>query len=193
MPGSANTVSMITLPPSRAAMRMDRSVTVETMEFEGTSGGGVVKITVTGQKQVTKVELQPEAVDPDDIEMLQDLILTATNEALKKVDEYSGVHTADDNKVMRRVKRAFGLGMERIIAAPALIYPAALVDAAVGLAEPVDNFVLFHRKLKDKAVALLALERESAPIGRFNFLYDRACIYRLAQSEFLDHNTTPVF
>ncbi|MBQ1367172.1 MAG: YbaB/EbfC family nucleoid-associated protein [Firmicutes bacterium] len=62
---------------------------LETMEFEGTSGGGVVKITVTGQKQVTKVELQPEAVDPDDIEMLQDLILTATNEALKKVDEYS--------------------------------------------------------------------------------------------------------
>ena len=62
---------------------------LETMEFEGTSGGGVVKVTVTGQKLVTKVELQPEAVDPDDIEMLQDLILTATNEALKKVDEYS--------------------------------------------------------------------------------------------------------
>ncbi len=62
---------------------------LETMEFEATSGGGVVKVTVSGQKQVLKVELQPEVVDPDDIEMLQDLILTATNEALKKVDEYS--------------------------------------------------------------------------------------------------------
>ena len=78
----------------RIAQRLQRQMEeaqkeLETMEFEGTSGGGVVKITVTGQKQVTKVELQPEAVDPDDIEMLQDLILTATNEALKKVDEYS--------------------------------------------------------------------------------------------------------
>ena len=60
---------------------------LETMEFEATSGGGVVKVTVSGQKQVLKVELQPEVVDPDDIEMLQDLIMAAVNEALRKEAE----------------------------------------------------------------------------------------------------------
>ena len=74
---------------------------LETMEFEGTSGGGVVKITVTGQKQVTKVELQPEAVDPDDIEMLEDLIVAATNEALRKVEE-------ETNDVMSKLTGGFG-------------------------------------------------------------------------------------
>ena len=54
---------------------------------EGTAGGGVVKVTATGQKQITNVEIHPEAVDPDDVEMLQDLVLAAVNDALGKADE----------------------------------------------------------------------------------------------------------
>jgi nucleoid-associated protein EbfC len=53
----------------------------------GTAGGGMVTVIVTGHKEVVDVQIKPEAVDPDDIEMLQDLVLAATNDALKKVEE----------------------------------------------------------------------------------------------------------
>ena len=55
-------------------------------EFESTAGGGAVSVKVTGEKLVKEITLKPEIVDPDDIEMLQDLILTCINDALKKVD-----------------------------------------------------------------------------------------------------------
>jgi len=54
---------------------------------DGTSGGGMVKVTMNGQKMVIAVEIKPEAIDLDDIEMLQDLVLAATNDAIKKMDE----------------------------------------------------------------------------------------------------------
>ncbi|MDP4155771.1 MAG: YbaB/EbfC family nucleoid-associated protein [Bacillota bacterium] len=55
--------------------------------IEGTAGGGMVTVIVTGHKEVVDVKINPEAVDPEDVEMLQDLILAATNDALKKADE----------------------------------------------------------------------------------------------------------
>ena len=55
-------------------------------EFESTAGGGAVSVKVTGEKLVKEIKLKPEVVDPDDVEMLQDLILTCVNDALKKVD-----------------------------------------------------------------------------------------------------------
>lgn len=58
-------------------------------EIEGTAGGNMVKVTVNGNKELTKVTLERDVVDPDDIEMLQDLILTATNDAIKRVDTMS--------------------------------------------------------------------------------------------------------
>lgn len=58
--------------------------------FEGTAGGGVVSVTVNGQKKVTAVVIKPEAVDPDDVEMLQDLVLAATNDAMTKAEETAG-------------------------------------------------------------------------------------------------------
>jgi len=54
---------------------------------EGTAGGGVVSVVMTGQKTVKSVTIKPEAVDPDDVEMLQDLVLTAVNDALTKAEE----------------------------------------------------------------------------------------------------------
>ena len=58
-----------------------------TKEFDSTAGGGAVYIKVTGNKVIKEIKIKKEVVDPDDVEMLQDLILTATNEALRKVDE----------------------------------------------------------------------------------------------------------
>jgi nucleoid-associated protein EbfC len=55
-----------------------------TVTTEGTSGGGAVKVTVNGNQELTKVEIRPEAVDPEDIEMLQDLVLAAANQAIEK-------------------------------------------------------------------------------------------------------------
>lgn len=56
-------------------------------QVEGTAGGGVVKVTANGQKQILNIAIQPEAIDPDDVEMLEDLVVAAVNDALKKVDE----------------------------------------------------------------------------------------------------------
>ena len=56
-------------------------------KIEGTAGGGMVTVVVTGHKEVVDVQIKPEAVDPDDVEMLQDLVLAATNDALKKAEE----------------------------------------------------------------------------------------------------------
>ncbi len=55
--------------------------------IQGTAGGGVITITANGQKEILSVEIKPEAVDPNDVEMLQDLVLTAINDTLKQVDE----------------------------------------------------------------------------------------------------------
>jgi nucleoid-associated protein EbfC len=58
-------------------------------KIEGTAGGGMVTVVVTGHKEIVEVTIKPDVVDPDDIEMLQDLVVAATNDALKKADELS--------------------------------------------------------------------------------------------------------
>ncbi len=60
---------------------------IEAQEVSATAGGGAITITVNGKKEVMDIKIDPEVVDPDDVEMLQDLILAATNEAMRKVDE----------------------------------------------------------------------------------------------------------
>ena len=76
----------------KQAQRMQRQMEesqkeMETKEFKATAGGGAVEVTVSGKKEVLKVTLSEEVVDPDDIEMLQDLIVAATNEAMRQVDD----------------------------------------------------------------------------------------------------------
>jgi DNA-binding YbaB/EbfC family protein len=60
---------------------------VEAKEFSATVGGGVVEAKVNGKKEVLSVTIKPEAVDPDDVEMLQDLVVSAVNEALRQAGE----------------------------------------------------------------------------------------------------------
>ena len=59
---------------------------IEQRSFSATSGGGAVTVTVTGKKTIQSIELKPEVVDPEDIEMLQDLIVSAVNEAINNVE-----------------------------------------------------------------------------------------------------------
>ena len=66
---------------------MEKSqVELTAKEFEATAGGGAISVKVSGDKQIKEIKLQPDIADPDDVEMLQDLIITCVNEALRKVD-----------------------------------------------------------------------------------------------------------
>lgn len=65
----------------------EKSKEFEDKEWEATAGGGAVTVRVSGKKEILSVKLTEEVVDPDDIEMLEDLIVAATNEALRKMEE----------------------------------------------------------------------------------------------------------
>ena len=84
MPGNMNNLM-------KQAQRMQRQMEegqkeLETKEFTSTAGGGAVEVTVSGKKEIVSVKLKEEVVDPEDIEMLQDLILSAVNEAMRIAD-----------------------------------------------------------------------------------------------------------
>ena len=87
MPGNMNNLM-------KQAQRMQRQMEesqkeLEEKEFVAKAGGGAVEVTVTGKKEITKVKLAEEVVDPDDIELLEDLVMAAANEALRMADEAS--------------------------------------------------------------------------------------------------------
>lgn len=87
MPGNMNNLM-------KQAQKMQRQMEETTKELENeevtaAAGGGAVEVTVSGKKEVKSVKISEDAVDPDDIEMLEDLIVAATNEALRKMDELS--------------------------------------------------------------------------------------------------------
>lgn len=60
---------------------------LQAKEFEATAGGGAINVKVSGNKQIKEIKINKDVVDPDDVEMLEDLIMTSVNEALRKVDE----------------------------------------------------------------------------------------------------------
>lgn len=74
---------------------------LEKQTYEATAGGGVVKAEVSGKNELLSLTIDPEAVDPEDVEMLQDLILTAVNGALKKADEQT-------SKAMNKLQGGLG-------------------------------------------------------------------------------------
>lgn len=76
----------------KQAQKMQKQMEEATKELEekemtATAGGGVVEVTVSGKREVTRIKIDPEAVDPDDVEMLEDLIMAATNQALRQMEE----------------------------------------------------------------------------------------------------------
>ena len=87
MPGNMNNLM-------KQAQKMQRQMEeaqkqLEETEVTATAGGGAVEVTVSGKHEVTKIKLSEEVVDPDDIEMLEDMIAAATNEALRQVESES--------------------------------------------------------------------------------------------------------
>ena len=85
MPGNMNNLM-------KQAQKMQKQMeesqkALQEKEYTASAGGGAVEITVSGKKEIVKVKLAEEAVDPDDVEMLEDMIMAAANEALRKMEE----------------------------------------------------------------------------------------------------------
>ena len=102
MPGNMNNLM-------KQAQRMQRQMeenqkALEEKEFTAAAGGGAVEVTVTGKKEVTKVKLSQEVVDPDDVEMLEDLVMAATNEALRMAEDANA-------EVMNKMTGGLGGGL----------------------------------------------------------------------------------
>ncbi len=89
MGGGMNMNNMMKQVQKMQKQMEEQQKLLEESEYTATAGGGAVEVTVTGKKAVTKIKLDPDAVDPDDVEMLEDLIMVAVNEALKKADDAS--------------------------------------------------------------------------------------------------------
>ena len=85
MPGNMN--NLVKQAQKMQKQMLEKQEELENLEFEVASGGGVVKIVISGKKELKSITIAPEAVDPDDVEMLQDLILTAVNEAIRTAEE----------------------------------------------------------------------------------------------------------
>ena len=89
-PGMGGNMNQLMKQAQKMQKQMEETTkALEESTYEATAGGGVVKVVVSGKKEVVSVHLEEEVVDPDDVEMLEDLIVAATNEALRKMEEDS--------------------------------------------------------------------------------------------------------
>ena len=89
MPGGGNMNNMMKQVQKMQKQMEDMQKELETKEFEASAGGGAILVKINGKKELTAVNIKPEVVDADDVEMLEDLIMSAVNEALRKVEEES--------------------------------------------------------------------------------------------------------
>ena len=85
LPGNQANMMRQTQKMQQEFMKMQQEL--ESTDFEFTAGGGAVKAVITGTREFKEITIDPEVVDPDDVEMLQDLVLTAVNGALKAADD----------------------------------------------------------------------------------------------------------
>jgi len=87
VPGGMNMNSLMKQAQKMQKQMAEMQEDLANKTLETSSGGGAVKITINGEKQITDLQISPEVVDPEDVEMLQDLIITAVNEAIRQMDE----------------------------------------------------------------------------------------------------------
>lgn len=85
-PGGMNMNNLMKQAQKMQQQMVDMQAELEKKEYEATSGGGAVKVVVKGNKTVSEIKFKPDVVDPDDVEMLEDLVLTAVNEALRQAE-----------------------------------------------------------------------------------------------------------
>ena len=86
MPGGMNQAAMMKQAPKMQQEMMRMQEEMENKTYSATSGGGMVTAEVNGKHEVVSLTVKPEAVDPDDVEMLQDMIMAAVNEAMRTAD-----------------------------------------------------------------------------------------------------------
>lgn len=92
--GGGNMNNMLKQAQKMQAQMQRTQQEIAEKEFEVSAGGGAVTIKINGEKQVQSIALKPEIVDPDDMEMLQDILTAAVNEAIRTVEEYSNTELA---------------------------------------------------------------------------------------------------
>ncbi|MEG0250953.1 MAG: YbaB/EbfC family nucleoid-associated protein [Peptostreptococcus sp.] len=87
MPGGMNMNNLLKQAQKMQADMEKSQAELENKEVEASVGGGAVVVKMNGKKEVTDIEIKPEVVDPDDVEMLQDLVLSAVNQAIREIEE----------------------------------------------------------------------------------------------------------
>ena len=87
MPGGMNQAAMMKQAQKMQQMMTEAQEKLDAAEYEATSGGGMVAVKVSGKRELLSITIDPQVVDPDDVEMLQDLVMAAVNEALRKGEE----------------------------------------------------------------------------------------------------------
>lgn len=92
MPGGMNQAAMIKQAQKMQQDMLRMQEEMENKTYSATTGGGMVTATVNGKHQVMGLEIKPEAVDPDDVEMLQDMVIAAVNEAMRSADADSAAN-----------------------------------------------------------------------------------------------------
>ena len=87
IPGAQNQGNMMKRNQQMQEDMQNAQAEVENSEFTATAGGGAVEVTVSGSHEVRSIKMQPDIVDPDDIEMLEDMLIAALNESIKKAND----------------------------------------------------------------------------------------------------------
>ncbi|MDK2920019.1 MAG: nucleoid-associated protein EbfC [Candidatus Petromonas sp.] len=88
MPGMPGNMNNMLKQVQKMQKQMEKvQAEIEEKEVEATAGGGAITVKVNGKRELLDIEIKPEVVDPDDVEMLQDLIVAAVNEAMRKAEE----------------------------------------------------------------------------------------------------------
>lgn len=87
MPGGMNMNNLMKQAQKMQKQMAEMQAELAEKTLEITSGGGAVKVVVNGEKQIVSLDISPEVIDPDDVEMLQDLVITAVNEAIRQMEE----------------------------------------------------------------------------------------------------------
>ena len=85
--GGANMQQLMRQAQKMQQAMVEAQEKLDEAEYEASAGGGVVNVKVSGKRELTSITIDPQVVDPDDVEMLQDLIMAAVNEALRKGEE----------------------------------------------------------------------------------------------------------
>ena len=93
--GGMNQMQMMKQAQKMQKQMMEKQEELQAKTLEMTSGGGAVKVVITGKKEIQELKINPDVVDPDDVEMLEDMIVAAANEAFHQMEEASSAVMAE--------------------------------------------------------------------------------------------------